>query len=516
MKNKKKTLLIILDGWGLSQEEDRENSAIAKTRTPFMDRIRQEHSCSKLQAHGEAVGLPEGQMGNSEVGHINIGAGRVVTQELVRIDQAISRNDLQHNKVLLDSLSYAEREGKKVHFMGLVSDGGIHSHIRHLKALCEVASEQQLKRLYVHAFTDGRDTDPKSGIGFLEDLEEHLQRTTGKLATIMGRYYAMDRGKNWDRTAQAYRALVRGEASSRAERSNWRETLDEKYRQDETDEFLEPVVLTEKGNPVATIDPGDVVICFNFRTDRARQITQALTQENRPDHDMRKMDLRYITMTPYDQRYRDVKVLFENEDLVNTLGETLSRQGRTQIRIAETIKYPHVTYFFSGGREKEFSGEERIMISSPEVPTFDQKPEMSAEGIRDAIIPRLEEAAADFICLNFANPDMVGHSGNMDAAIIACEAVDSCCEAVSRTALEHGYTVVITADHGNAEKMKNPDGSPFTAHTTNPVPLIVLGMKNDLRPDDGRLGDIAPTILGLMGLEIPEEMSGRDLLRSSR
>ena len=363
--------------------------------------------------------------------------------------------------------------------------------------------------MFIHAFTDGRDTDPKSGIGFLEELEKHLQESSGRLATIMGRYYAMDRGKNWERTAKAYKAMVKGEAETKTEVKKWKDAVKQKYENKETDEFIKPIVLSENDQPIATIEEGDVVLCFNFRTDRGRQITEALSQKDFPEQGMKKMDLRYLTMTRYDETYVNVGVIFESENLKNTLGEVLEKKGKKQIRIAETIKYPHVTFFFSGGREKEFEGEERIMIDSPDVPTFDEKPEMSAEGIRDAIIPKLKEEAADFICLNFANADMVGHTGEMDAAIKACETVDSCAKAITEAAVEKGYAVLIIADHGNSDKMKNPDGSPFTAHTTNPVPCILLGGPNKATLHDGKLGDVGPTVLKLMGIEKPEEMSGK-------
>ncbi len=513
---KKKVLLAILDGWGIAPEDDQENSAIVKAKTPFMDRIWQEQPHSQLKTHGIAAGLPEGQMGNSEVGHINIGAGRVVYQTLVKINLAIKDRNLHKNKVLLDALNSTRKKDKKIHIMGLVSDGGIHSHIDHLKALCEIAHEQDTPEVYIHAFTDGRDAAPKAGINYLEDLQEHFKNTTGKLAGIMGRYYAMDRGKNWDRTAVAYKALVHGEAETKVEAGNWKKAIQEKYDQDETDEFLKPIVLTEKDKPVATIEEGDMVICFNYRTDRSRQITEALTQRDFPEHDMKKLDLKYITMTTYDKTFKNIPVLFESEDLVNTLGEVLSQEGRTQIRIAETIKYPHVTYFFSGGREEEFEGEERIMIDSPNVSTFDKKPEMSAEGIRDAIIPTLKEAKADFVCLNFANADMVGHSGDMEAAVKACETVDSCLKEVTETALDNKYAVLIIADHGNADKMRNPDGSPFTTHTMNPVPCILLGTDEQYELENGKLSDVAPSILKLMDIEIPEEMTGSVLIKDKR
>lgn len=510
---KKKVLLAILDGWGIAPEEEQEYSAIVKARTPFMDKIWKEQPHSQLKTYGIAAGLPEGQMGNSEVGHINIGAGRVVYQTLVKINLAIKDRNLHKNKVLLDTLKHTKEKGKKVHIMGLVSNGGIHSHIDHLKSLCKIAYEQDVSEVYIHAFTDGRDADPKSGIKFLEDLQDYLKKTTGRLAGIMGRYYAMDRGKNWDRTAVAYQALVHGKAETKVETRNWKKKLQKKYDQDETDEFLKPIVLTERKKPVATIEEDDMVICFNYRTDRSRQITEALTQRDFPEHEMKKLDLQYITMTTYDKTFENIPVLFEREDLVNTLGEVLSKAGKNQIRIAETIKYPHVTYFFSGGKEEKFKGEERIMIDSPDVTTFDKKPEMSAEGIRDAIIPKLKEGKTDFVCLNFANGDMVGHSGKMEAAVKACETVDSCLKAVTETALDNNYIVLITADHGNADKMSNSDGSPFTTHTINPVPCILLGSNEKLKLQNGKLSDIAPTILNLMDLQIPEEMTGSILTK---
>lgn len=511
----KKAILMILDGWGIAPEEEKEISAIEQANTPFMDKAWEEKPHSILNTHGISVGLPEGQMGNSEVGHINLGAGRVVYQELVKINLAIEDHNLHKNVTLLDALSYAKKEGKKVHFMGLVSDGGIHSHINHLKALCSIAAEQEVDKVFIHAFTDGRDTDPKSGIGFLESLEKHMQETSGHLATIMGRYYGMDRGKNWDRTAKAYKAMVAGEAETKTEAGKWKEAMQQKYEQKETDEFIKPIVLTENNKPVATIAEGDVVLCFNFRTDRGRQITEALTQKDFPDQDMHKLNLRYLTMTRYDETYKGIDILFESENLTNTMGEVLEKAGKKQIRIAETIKYPHVTFFFNGGREEEFEGEERILIDSPDVPTFDEKPEMSAEGIRDAIIPKLKEGAVDFVCLNFANGDMVGHTGDMEAAIKACETVDACAKAVSEAALENDYAVLIIADHGNSDKMKNPDGSPFTAHTINPVPCILLGGPEGAKLVNGKLGDIAPTLLKIMGIEKPEEMSGNILVKEN-
>ncbi|MBK6265572.1 2,3-bisphosphoglycerate-independent phosphoglycerate mutase [Marivirga sp. S37H4] len=512
MENNKKALLMILDGWGITAEGDEEISAIAQAKTPFMDKVWQEKPHSQLKTHGIAVGLPEGQMGNSEVGHMNLGAGRVVYQELVKINLAIEDRNLHKNKILLDALDYANIQDKRVHIMGLVSDGGIHSHIDHLKALCTIAGEQEISKLYVHVFTDGRDTDPKSGMGYIEELQQHLQNTTGRIATIMGRYYAMDRGKNWDRTAKAYHAMVKGKAETMVPADQWKQAIQEKYKKEETDEFLKPIVMTDKDLPLTTIREGDVVINFNYRTDRARQITQALTQEDYRDQDMKKLNLQYLAMTQYDKTYKNISILFESGEMKDTMGEVLAKNGKKQIRIAETIKYPHVTYFFNNGREDAFEGEERIMIDSPDVPTFDEKPEMSAKGIRDAIIPKIKDKEADFICLNFANPDMVGHTGKIDAAIKACETVDACTQAVVESALENEYAVIIIADHGNAEKMKNPDGTPFTAHTVNPVPCILLGVDDEMKLQNGKLSDIAPTILTIMGIEQPEEMSGNVLL----
>lgn len=509
----KKVILLLLDGWGIAPEDAKENSAIAKAYTPFMDRIRNEKLYSRIKTSGEAVGLREGQMGNSEVGHINLGAGRIVEQPLVRIDNAIENRGLHQNKILLDAFKLAEEENRKVHFMGLVSSGGVHSHIDHLKALCEIAANKSLSNVYIHAFTDGRDTDPKSGIDFLEELQEQLKITTGKLASITGRYYAMDRAGNLDRTSKAYNALVNGEAPIKVETDNWKKVMQEKYNEGQTDEFLEPVVLTNNKKPVATIEEGDIVVFFNFRTDRGRQLTEALSQKDFPGYNMKKLNLRFITMTRYDKYFDNVDVLFKKKDLKNTLGEVLARKNKSQIRIAETVKYPHVTYFFNGGREKEFPGEERIMIKSPDVSTFDEKPEMSAEGIRDAIIPRLKDKKVDFVCLNFANPDMVGHTGDFEATKKACEAADSCAQQVANAAMENGYTVVLIADHGNAEKMKNPDGSAYTAHTTNPVPCVIMGYnEKNIKLKNGKLGDIAPTILKIMEINQPSEMTGEILI----
>lgn len=504
----KKVILIILDGWGIAQ--DKEVSAIDKANTPFIDSLWENYPTSKLRTSGMDVGLPDGQMGNSEVGHMNIGAGRIVYQDLVKINRAVDDGSLKENRVLQESFKYASENNKNVHFMGLVSDGGVHSHIKHVKGLCSFANEWNLENVFVHAFTDGRDTDPKSGVGFISDLEEHMDKTTGKLATVVGRYYAMDRDKRWERVKKAYDCLVHAKGEKTADVIS---NIMESYENDVTDEFLKPIVVTdEDGKPVATIEEKDVVICFNFRTDRARQITVALTQKDFPDHEMQKIPLHYVTMTNYDDTFEGIHVIYGKEHLNNTLGEIISKAGKKQIRIAETEKYPHVTYFFSGGREEEFDGEKRILCPSPKVATYDLKPEMSAFDVRDEIIREIEDQWPDFVCLNFANPDMVGHTGVFEAAVKACETVDSCTESIIEKALENNYTCLITADHGNSDFMINDDGSPNTAHTKNPVPLFIVGLENSIIIKDGKLGDLAPTILKLMGLKIPDEMNGDILI----
>ena len=502
---------MILDGWGIAP--DKEGSAPFKAETPFIDSCYDKYPHCRIKASGLAVGLPEGHMGNSEVGHIHIGAGRVVYQELVKINIAIRNKTLHNHKILIDSLKKAKEEGRTIHFMGLVSDGGIHSHINHLKALCDIAADNKVEDLFIHAFTDGRDTDPESGVGFIEDLQEHLKKTTGKIATVTGRYYAMDRDKRWDRTKVAYDALVHGKGTGATDLIG---TMKEKYEQNETDEFIKPVIRMKKNReePLAVIREKDLVIFFNFRTDRGRQLTEVLTQTDMKDKGMETLDLEFVTFTSYDDTFKGIKVLFQNPDLKETLGEVISRAGRKQIRIAETQKYPHVTYFLSAGREEEFEGEERIMVKSSNVDTYDQKPEMSAYGIRDRIIPKLNEKKADFIALNFANLDMVGHTGVFEAAKEASRAVDECAKKVAEAAMENGYTVIITADHGNAEHMKNEDESPNTAHTANPVPLFMLNGPENIRLNNGKLTDIAPTILKLMNLDIPEKMTGSVLFEN--
>ncbi|HAD96699.1 MAG TPA: 2,3-bisphosphoglycerate-independent phosphoglycerate mutase [Cryomorphaceae bacterium] len=498
-----KTALIILDGWGIAK--DPSVSAIDKAKTPFIDSLYHDYPHAQLEASGMAVGLPEGQMGNSEVGHMNLGAGRVVYQDLVKINLAVEDGSLAREKVLQDALQYARSQNKKLHLIGLLSDGGVHSHINHLKGLASAAHDSGLQDVYVHVFTDGRDTDPKGGLGYVDELEAHLEKTTGKIASVVGRYAAMDRDKRWERVKLAYDLLVHGKGEKF---NSAREAIQASYDEGVTDEFIKPRLI----KPAGTIEEGDVVLCFNFRTDRGRQITMALTQQDFPEQDMKKLDLYYVTMTRYDDTFKGVKVIYEKDNLEDTLGEVLSKAGKTQIRIAETEKYPHVTFFFSGGREEEFKGEKRLLCPSPKVATYDLQPEMSAYDIRDKIVPELEKGEVDFICLNFANPDMVGHTGVMEAAIKACETVDTCARDVVEAGLKNDYTFLIIADHGNSDCMINPDGSPNTAHTTQPVPFFFVS--NDYRGSlkNGILGDIAPTILDRMGITRPEKMTGKSLI----
>ena len=502
---------MILDGWGIAA--DKAVSAIDQAHTPYMDSLYDSYPHATLRTSGLDVGLPEGQMGNSEVGHMNIGAGRVVYQDLVRINLAIETGEMAKNPVLQDTFRYANEKGKALHLMGLCSDGGVHAHVDHLIALCQEAQKAGLTRIYIHAFTDGRDTDPKSGLGYLQYLSRALKGNPAQIASVIGRYYAMDRDKRWERVKKAYDTLTSANPPESYKVLNLEEAIENQYRQGITDEFLPPLIKTKvDGSRIGYIQPGDAVICFNFRTDRGREITLALTQQDFPEHEMHTLPLHYVTLTNYDASFADVKVMFHKDDLKNTLGEVLSSAGARQIRIAETEKYPHVTFFFSGGREHPFEGERRILCASPKVATYDLKPEMSAFDIRDAILPELAQQSADFICLNFANPDMVGHTGVFEAAVKACEVVDACTQAVATQALAHGYAVIIIADHGNADKMRNEDGSPNTAHTTHPVPFFVMGAKDVQGVREGKLGDLAPTILKLMGLSIPEEMTGHILV----
>ncbi len=504
----KKVLLVILDGWGIAT--DTNVSAVDKANTPFIDSLYTRFPHARLQASGEAVGLPEGQMGNSEVGHMNIGAGRVVYQDLVKINKSIRERELNNNPVLVEAFNYAKENRKKVHFIGLLSDGGVHSHIEHLKALCTIAHEAAVPNVFIHAFTDGRDTDPKGGARYLHELEAHLMQTTGQVASVVGRYYAMDRDNRWERIKIAYDAMVNGIGTPTQDLMN---SLLQSYTEGVTDEFINPLIKVDAaGNPLALIQEDDVVICFNYRTDRGREITQALTQRDFHEQNMHKLNLYYVTLTNYDDTFIGVRPIFDKDNLNNTLGEVLAAAGKKQIRMAETEKYPHVTFFFSGGRELNFEGEKRIMRASPKVPTYDLQPEMSAEELRDALVPELENQEPDFVVLNFANPDMVGHTGVFEAAVKACETVDQCAEKVVTTALNHNYACIIIADHGNADCMINPDGSPNTAHTTNLVPVILAD--NDYKGflKDGKLGDIAPTVLQLMGIPQPPEMTGVSLL----
>jgi len=503
---KKKAILIIMDGWGLGLNKNAD--AIQHANVPFVTSLYNKYPHSTLVTCGEEVGLPDGQMGNSEVGHLNLGAGRIVYQELQRINVAIRTGELASNETLLAAIKYAKDNSKPLHLLGLVSDGGVHSHTSHVKAIVDVCKAQGLTEVYVHAFTDGRDCDPKSGLGFIKGLKEHLDNSVGKIATITGRYYAMDRDKRWERVKLAYDALVHGTGEVSSDIIG---TLETSYANGITDEFIKPIINAETIE-AGKIKEGDVAICFNFRTDRCREITNVLTQEDHADLNMFKLKLHYTTMTEYDKTFKEVNVMFQNDNLNNTLGEVLAANGKKQIRIAETEKYPHVTFFFSGGREKEFEGETRIMASSPKVATYDLQPEMSAYELADKLVPEIEKEYADFICLNFANADMVGHTGVFSAVVKAVETVDKCVEKVVNAALNHGYTIFLTADHGNADFMVNEDGSPNTQHSLNLVPLFVIDKEWKGTVKAGKLGDIAPSILKVLGLPIPKEMTGNVLI----
>lgn len=496
-----------MDGWG--EGNGSKSDIIANSNVPFIKGLYNTAAYSQLRTSGQDVGLPDGQMGNSEVGHLNIGAGRIVYQDLVKINIAIKDKSFFKNNQLLDAFKYAKKENKAVHLLGLVSDGGVHSSMEHLMALCDMAKAENFEKLFIHAFTDGRDTDPKSGLGFLKQLETHLKTSAGKVATVCGRYYAMDRDKRWERVKLAYDMLVDGTGSFFKSSV---EAIEASYKNDVTDEFIKPSVIVNPDNkPIATINEGDVVLCFNFRTDRLREISHVLSQKDMPEHGMKTMPLYYLTMTRYDESFKNVHIIYDKDDLKNTLGETLALNSKTQLRIAETEKYPHVTFFFSGGREENFKGESRVMIPSPKVATYDLQPSMSAPEVKEAVIAEINKGVHDFICLNFANADMVGHTGIIEAITEAVETVDSCVQQVCSAARAKGYSVLITADHGNADFAINEDGSPNTAHTTNPVPLFLIDDNfKALKP--GRLCDLAPTILKLMNLQIPKEMDGRILL----
>ncbi len=495
---------MILDGWGYGTQKQAD--AIQKAHTPNFDAYLKNYPHATLLTSGEDVGLPEGQMGNSEVGHMNIGAGRIVYQELARINKEVKDGELAQNPTLLKALEKAKSGNKTLHLIGLVSDGGVHSHMNHLKALCHIATNYGVQKTAIHAFMDGRDTDPKAGAQYITELENDIKNTTAKIATIVGRYYAMDRDNRWERVKIAYDLLVHGQGKLA---KNAATALQQSYADGVTDEFIKPIAIQDIDGK---IKDGDVVVCFNFRTDRAREITQALTQRDIHEYNMHKLNLHYVTLTNYDDSFTGIDVVFTKDDLQKTLGEVLQHHGKKQIRIAETEKYPHVTFFFSGGRETPFEGESRIMIPSPKVATYDLQPEMSAKGITDAICVELNKQEADFICLNFANPDMVGHTGVFDAVVKAVEVVDTCMGEVVTTGAKNGYSFIIIADHGNADFMINSDGTPNTAHTTNLVPCILIDADYK-HISNGKLGDIAPTILQLMNLPIPKEMNGTILVR---
>ena len=503
----KKVILMILDGWGKSP--DPKVSAIDNANVPFINSLYKKYPNAQLRTDGLNVGLPEGQMGNSEVGHMNLGAGRIVYQDLAKINLAVAHKTMSQEQPLIDAFQYAKDNNKAVHFLGLVSDGGVHSHTSHLRSLIDVSQDFGLEKVFVHAFTDGRDVDPKSGKKYIEDLENYIKNSTVKIASVVGRYYAMDRDKRWERVKLAYDLIVNGIGKHTV---NLVDSIAESYANNVTDEFIHPLTVVDKDDkPIATIQNDDVVIFFNFRTDRGRELTEALSQKDFHEHTMHKLNLYYVTMTNYNDTYKNVHVVYDKDNITETLGEVLEKHNKTQIRIAETEKYPHVTFFFSGGREQPFHGETRILRNSPKVATYDLQPEMSAFELKDALVPELKEGKVDFVCLNFANGDMVGHTGVMAAAINACEAVDKCVKEVVEAALENNYTTLIIADHGNCETMINPDGSPNTAHTTNPVPIILVD-KDLTTINSGVLGDLAPTILELMGIEKPAVMTGKSLL----
>ena len=506
-----KVVLIIMDGWGLANDPG--VSAISQAKTPFFDHSLQKWTHIRLQASGLDVGLPEGQMGNSEVGHMNLGAGRIVYQDLVRINREFEQNAFEKNSVFEELVKYCETNNQPLHIVGLLSDGGVHSSLDHLKGVVKALSQTQVKEVFIHCFMDGRDTSPTGGKGYLEELERTLnQYNTGKIASLIGRYYAMDRDKRWARIKQAYDLLTQGTGKT-FESAN--KAIEAAYEDGKTDEFVEASVIVEDGKAPTTLQPGDGLLFMNFRTDRGRQLTHVLTQEDMPDEGMKTLPLHYVTMTRYDEKFKGIHVLYEKDQIQNGLGEQLARLGKKQIRIAETEKYPHVTFFFNGGREEPMEGEMHLLCPSPKVATYDLQPEMSAEEIAAKILPELDKKEVDFVCLNFANPDMVGHTGVFEAAVKACETVDYFTEKVADTALKNGYKVLLTADHGNADKMRNPDGTPHTAHTTSLVPLILMDPEGEYTlksGKSGKLGDIAPTILHMMGLAIPEEMTGEILV----
>ena len=504
----KKAILLILDGWGIGNKS--KGDIVYQANTPFMDDLKKQYPSNQLLTCGENVGLPDGQMGNSEVGHLNIGAGRIVYQDLVRINKAIKDNSISNNEKIVEAYTYAKKNNKAVHFIGLIGPGGVHAMSHHLFKLCDITKEYGLDKVYIHCLTDGRDTDPKSGYGYMEEVINHLKTSNGKIASLVGRYYTMDRDKRWERIKEGYDLIVSGKGKPS---QDILKSIQESYDEGVTDEFIKPIVMTNKdGSPVGTIQEDDVVICFNFRTDRLRQITTALTQQDFPDRGMKTIPLKYYTMTRYDEAFKGVNIIYDKQNVENTIGEVISKAGKKQIRIAETEKYAHVTFFFSGGREEEFEGEKRILIPSPKVPTYDFQPEMSAPIVADAIVEELKKQEVDFVCLNFANGDMVGHTGVYEAIWKAIETVDSCVEKVVTAVKENGYDALIIADHGNADNALNPDGSINTAHSLNPVPCIYVG--EDFKSiNEGILADVAPTLLTILGLNIPEEMTGKVLVQ---
>jgi len=503
----KKAILIILDGWGIGDKS--KSDVIYQTPTPVMDSLVANYPHSQLLTSGESVGLPDGQMGNSEVGHLNIGAGRVVYQDLVKINKEIRENTIVDNPVLKEAYTYAKKNNKKIHLFGLLSDGGVHSMDVHAHKLCDIAKDYGIDDIFVHCFMDGRDTDPKSGLGFMKSLESHLKISAGKIASVVGRYYAMDRDKNWERIKLAYDLLVNGTGTPITDPVA---ELEKNYAAGVTDEFLKPMVCVgADGKPVATVEEGDVVICYNYRTDRLRQMTTVLTQKDMPDFGMKTIPLKYLTMTRYDDSFKGIEIVYDKDNLIDTFGELLEKGGKSQIRIAETEKYAHVTFFFSGGRETEFNGESRLLVGSPKVATYDMQPEMSAIEVTDLIVPELNKGVTDFVCLNFANGDMVGHTGQYEAIQKAITTVDTCVGRVIEAAKANGYTAIIIADHGNADFAVNADGSFNTAHTTNPVPCILV--TDDYKSiKDGILADVAPTLCKIMGVTQPATMTGTCLV----
>jgi 2,3-bisphosphoglycerate-independent phosphoglycerate mutase len=502
-----KVLLMILDGWGIGNKS--QSDVIFNTDTPNMDGLMEKYPNSQLLTSGENVGLPEGQMGNSEVGHLNIGAGRVVYQDLVKINRAIQDNSIYENENLKEAFQYARDNNKGVHFIGLIGHGGVHSSSNHLFKLCDITKDYGINDVFIHCLTDGRDTDPKSGKGFVKELVDHLENSNGKIASLIGRYYTMDRDKRWERVKEGYDLIVNGKGK---QATDILEAIQESYDNEVTDEFIKPIVMVDNDNtPVATIKDDDVVICFNFRTDRLRQITTALTQQDFPEYEMKTLNLYYLTMTRYDDAFKGVHVIYDKENVQNTLGEVVAENNLNQLRIAETEKYAHVTFFFSGGREEEFDNEYRLMVSSPKVATYDLQPEMSAFEVKDKIIAELNGKKPEFICLNFANGDMVGHTGIYSAIEKAVKSVDQCVGEVVEAAKNNGYEIVIIADHGNADNAVNSDGSPNTAHSLNPVPCVVVSDKVK-KVDNGILADVAPTILKMMDIEIPSDMTGKVLI----